>query len=75
MTMRDELYISAVPRPRTSHRNPSAMGFWARLLRAATSADAVVILYFCTAGLLLSAAFIHLFPNFGEMAESLIIFP
>jgi hypothetical protein len=45
------------------------------LLVAATSGDLLSILYFCAAGLMVSAAFIRLFPNFGEMAESLNIFP
>jgi hypothetical protein len=75
MTMRDELYIAAVPQPPTSRRGPAASGAWTKWLAAATSGDLLVILCFCAGGVILSAAFIHMFPNFGEMAESLNIFP
>jgi hypothetical protein len=45
------------------------------VLGALNSPDLLGIICFCAAGLLVSAAFVRMFPDFGELAESLNIFP
>lgn len=75
MTLRDDFLIAPRAQARTDRLGPAAAGFWTRLLGALNSPDLLVVLYFCAAGLLLSAAFIRMFPDFGELAESLNVFP
>ena len=75
MPLRDDFLISPAPQARTDYLGSAAASFWTRLLGALNSPDLLVVLYLCAAGLLLSAAFIRMFPDFGEMAAPLIIFP
>jgi hypothetical protein len=75
MTLRDDFLVPGAPQAPTNRLGPAVTHFWTGLLGALNSPDILVVLYFCAAGLLVSAAFIRMFPDFGALAESLNIFP
>lgn len=49
----------------------AARALWSWLRDAVDDTNFIVVLGLCTIGLLATVIFIHYFPNFGEMAESL----
>jgi hypothetical protein len=68
MPMRYELQISAAP---LSDR-PSAMwAIWSWIVATIKSPEFLMVVLFCAVGLWLTFYFIHYFPNYGEMVESL----
>ena len=68
MSMRGEIAIPAGP----GRRHTSAtQGAWDQFVAAITHPELVMIVAFCAIGLLITARFIHSFPNFGQMAEAL----
>lgn len=75
MTLRDDFLIAPAHKAQTHRRGSLAAGLWIRLLGELNSPDFLVVLYFCAAGLLLNAAFIRMFPNFGELVALLNVFP
>jgi hypothetical protein len=66
--MRGELPI---PEMRLPFGPTTVRLLWLRFLAAVTCPDFLAVLYFCLIVMLLAAAVIQRFPNFGEVALSL----
>jgi hypothetical protein len=71
MPMRGELSILAI---RSNARELTAETLWSAFETIVTSRELIAILGFCATGLLVTAYFIHRFPDFGAMAEIIDLF-
>jgi hypothetical protein len=75
MPMRGEIQVSAarpqVSATRSREREPSVERAWKRLVAITENPEFLMIALFCTIGLWLTFYFIHFFPDYGAMAESL----
>jgi hypothetical protein len=71
MTARKEIAISSAD-ARTRFAIRLA---WDRLAAAMTDRELAVVAGFCSIGLLLTAAVVHSFGNFGDLAHSLRLMP
>jgi len=72
MPMRAEL---SLPATRLNNRSETAKSARSRISAKIFTADFVWVLYLCIIGLMVTACFITLFPDFGEMSGMLQQFP
>jgi hypothetical protein len=72
MPMRGELQISTA---RPSSRKTWAEGVWERIVAIIENPEFLIVALFCAVGLWLTFYFVHFFPDYGAMVESLECMP
>ena len=72
MPMKGEL---SIPTIRLGNPGKAKETPWSRFLSEITKPDFLAVVYFCIIGVLISACFIQLVPNFGELSEVLQQYP
>jgi hypothetical protein len=72
MPMKGEL---SIPTARFNNPKKAKETMWSRFPSEITKSGFLAVVYFCIIGLLITACFIQLVPNFGELSEVLQQYP